>query len=65
MEVACSLACIVLGNNENQERLKETPAFNYNTLLSLLKVKNEVGMLITCVHVSVRKFNVHVLSLFV
>ncbi|KAF6031041.1 ANKAR [Bugula neritina] len=41
VEVACSLACIVLGNTENQEKLKEIPSFKYSTLLSLLKVRNE------------------------
>lgn len=42
VEVAISLACIVLGNGENQERLLQVPGFNFDILLNLLKSQNKV-----------------------
>lgn len=42
VEVAISLACIVLGNVENQERLLQVPGFNFDILLNLLKSQNKV-----------------------
>lgn len=41
VEVAISLGCVVLSNKENQEKLAEEPSFKFNTLLSLLKSKDQ------------------------
>ncbi|GFR60921.1 ankyrin and armadillo repeat-containing protein [Elysia marginata] len=41
VEVAISLGCVVLSNKENQEKLAEEPSFRFNTLLNLLKSKDQ------------------------
>ena len=42
VEVAISLGCVVLSNKENQEKLAEEPSFRFNTLLNLLRSKDQV-----------------------
>lgn len=42
VEVAISLACVVLSNRENQEKLQEEPNFKFDILLDLLRSRNEV-----------------------
>ncbi|XP_070566344.1 ankyrin and armadillo repeat-containing protein-like isoform X3 [Ptychodera flava] len=42
VEVAISLACIILCNKENQTTLTEEPAFNFGILLQLFKSKDEI-----------------------
>jgi len=46
VEVAYSLACLVLGNSVNQERLSMEPAFSFDLLLQLLSSPNEVIYLV-------------------
>ncbi|KAK6172108.1 hypothetical protein SNE40_018060 [Patella caerulea] len=41
VEVAISLACVVLSNHGNQEKLQEEPDFNFDVLLYLLRSKDE------------------------
>ncbi|RUS87780.1 hypothetical protein EGW08_004445 [Elysia chlorotica] len=41
VEVAISLGCVVLSNKENQEKLAEEPSFRFNTLLTLLRSKDQ------------------------
>ncbi|KAK7484931.1 hypothetical protein BaRGS_00023851, partial [Batillaria attramentaria] len=41
VEVAISLACVVLSNRENQEKLQEEPTFKFELLLDLLKSRNK------------------------
>ena len=43
VEVAISLGCVVLSNKENQEKLAEEPSFRFNTLLNLLRSKDQVS----------------------
>lgn len=44
VEVAMSLACIVLGNHGNQEKLQEEETFKFDLLLDLLNSRHEVGL---------------------
>ncbi|ESP02231.1 hypothetical protein LOTGIDRAFT_224972 [Lottia gigantea] len=41
VEVAITLACVVLSNHSNQEKLQEEPDFNFDSLLGLLKSRDE------------------------
>jgi hypothetical protein len=43
VEVAITLACVVLSNRENQEKLQEEPTFKFDLLLDLLRSPNKVG----------------------
>ncbi|CAG5120159.1 unnamed protein product, partial [Candidula unifasciata] len=40
VEVAITLACVTLSCKENQEKLAEEPLFSFDTLLSLLRLKD-------------------------
>ena len=42
VEVAYSLGCVVLGNKENQEKMREEPGFSFQILLELLESSDEV-----------------------
>ncbi|XP_077867464.1 LOW QUALITY PROTEIN: ankyrin and armadillo repeat-containing protein-like [Saccoglossus kowalevskii] len=42
VEVAISLACIILGNKENQRLLIEEPSFTFSFLLDLFKSRDEI-----------------------
>ena len=45
VEIAKTLACVILGNKENQALLKEEPQFEMQLLLNLLHSKKTVGSL--------------------
>ena len=42
VEIANTLACIILGNKDNQELLKQEPQFEMQLLLNLLHSKKKV-----------------------
>ena len=43
VEVAYALGCVVLGNRDNQEKLREENGFRFRILLDLLQRPDEVG----------------------
>lgn len=47
VEVAITLACVVLGNRTNQEKLSEEPGFRHDILLNLLHSHKEVSIMMT------------------
>ena len=46
VEVAATLGCVVLGNHDNQEKLKEETGFKFDLLLDLLSSPDEVRQVV-------------------